>query len=306
MRWIKHVLAVCLVCCVTQACFAQDEADTAQQDNTEQAQAQPFKVMCFNIRWGGAQDPPSVWSDRRERVLETIQTYDPDILGVQEAILRQVRYLRDEMDGYVFFGAGRDNGRLAGEMCAIFYRAERFRRVGGGHFWLSDTPEVPGELAWDAGYPRMVSWLKLRDKTNDRILFVANTHFDHRGKKARLNSARLIRERLPGLAEGYPVILMGDFNCDEDSEPYNTLVSDEQDARLALIDAYRQVHPERTEEEATYHGFRGKTEGSRIDWILHGLDLQTLAAEINTTHHGIKYPSDHFPVTATLRMTHEE
>lgn len=282
--------------------YAQTQADQTTHETDAETQApQPFRVMSFNIRWGGAADPPSVWSDRRERVIKTIQAYDPDILGVQESLLSQSKYLLDELDGYVFFGAGRDNGRRAGEMCAIYYRAKRFLRIGGGHFWLSEEPDRPGSMGWDATYPRMVSWLRLRDKTDRRTLLVANTHWDHHGDKARLHSAKLILERLPRHVEpDDAVILMGDFNCDEDSDPYRILTN--QDSPLKLIDAYRAIHPKRTDQEATYHGFQGKTKGSRIDWILHSPDLQTLAAEIDTSHEGLKYPSDHFPVTATLRF----
>lgn len=281
---------------------AQTAPHEANGGDSVDRSPQPFSVMSFNIRWGGAMDPPSVWVDRRERLLATIQAYDPDILGVQEAILSQVKYLRDNMPEHVFFGAGRDNGKLAGEMCAIYYKRDRFLRIGGGHFWLSEEPDEPGSYGWDAAFPRMVSWLRLRDKTDDSTLLVANTHWDHRGDKARLNSARIILERLPELLkEGDAMIILGDFNCDEDSEPYNALMTGEQGATLGLTDTYRAAYPDRTDQEATFHAFRGKTEGSRIDWILHGPDLQTLAAGIDTTHEGLKYPSDHFPVTATLQ-----
>jgi endonuclease/exonuclease/phosphatase family metal-dependent hydrolase len=282
--------------------IAQPATDNQGERESMASSSQPFRVMSFNIRWGGAADPPSVWPDRRERVVTTIKAYDPDILGVQEAILSQVKYLRDEMDGYVFFGAGRDDGKLAGEMCAIYYKRDRFLRIGGGHFWLSEETDQPGSFGWDAACPRMVSWLRLRDKTDDGVLFVANTHWDHRGDKSRLNSARMMREHLPELAkEGDAIVILGDFNCDEDDEPYSVLVGSEQEAKSRFIDSYRSAHPDRGDQEATYHGFRGGREGSRIDWILHAPALQTLAAGIDTTHEGLKYPSDHFPVTATLQ-----
>ncbi len=298
------VMVVMVMLVSAQPAGAQTAPQEASEGDRVAPPPRPFTVMSFNIRFGGAMDPPSVWVDRRERLLATVKAYDPDILGVQEAILGQVKYLRDEMTGHVFFGAGRDNGKLAGEMCAIYYKRDRFLRIGGGHFWLSEKPDEPGSFGWDAAYPRMVSWLRLRDKTDDSTLFVANTHFDHQGDKARLNSARMIRERLPELAQqGDAVVILGDFNCDEDSEPYHALMNDEHGAVLGLIDTFREAHPERTDQEATFHAFQGKTQGSRIDWILHGPDLQTLAAEIDTTHEGLKYPSDHFPVTATLQKT---
>lgn len=297
-------MAMLVLAAPAQRISAQPTPQEKDEGDIVAPSPQPFKVMSFNIRWGGAMDPPSVWVDRRERLLETIKTYGPDILGVQEAILMQVKYLRDEMPEHIFFGAGRDNGKLAGEMCAIYYNRDRFLRVGGGHFWLSEKPDEPGSYGWDAAYPRMVSWLRLRDKTDDRVLFVANTHWDHRGDKARLNSAQMIRERLPELAqEGDAIIILGDFNCDEDSEPYQALVNAEPDATIRLMDSYREIHPDRSDEEATFHAFRGKREGSRIDWILHSPDLQTLASGIDTTHDGLKYPSDHFPVTATFQRS---
>lgn len=301
-RYVSVIAAIVMLMMSAQPSSAQPTPETTGEGESMASSPQPFRVMSFNIRWGGAADPPSVWPDRRERVLETIRAYDPDILGVQEAILSQVKYLRDEMRGHVFFGAGRDNGKLGGEMCAIYYRRDRFRRIGGGHFWLSEEPDEPGSFGWDAGFPRMVSWLRLRDKTDHRVLFVANTHWDHQGNEARQNSARMMRDRLPELAqEGDAIVILGDFNCDEDSQPYKVLLNGEQAEVPRLTDAYRETHPTRTDQEATFHGFRGKREGSRIDWILHGPDLQTLAAEIDTTHDGLKYPSDHFPVTATLR-----
>ena len=311
MKSISMTLYVLVLMMLATPTYAQDSEATAgdaemvtqpvvtETDGVEN-ELPPIKVMSFNVRWGGAADPPSVWSKRRERVLETIQAYDPDILGVQESILRQSKYLRDNLEGYIFYGAGRDNGVLAGEMCAVYYRSNRFRRVGGGHFWLSEEPQVPGSYGWDAGCPRIVTWLRLRDKHDGRTLVVTNTHMDHRGKKARLNGAILLREKMMEIAEGEPVIIMGDFNCHEDSDPYAELLGLNDEAGAWLIDSYRAVHPERTDQEATYHGFRGGTEGSRIDWVLHTPHFQALTATIDTTHEGLKYPSDHFPVTATL------
>ncbi len=297
-----NTLIAVAACCVLffGGLVCAQSADTQPQG--DQPQDKPIKVMSFNIRWGGAADPPSVWSKRHERVLQTIKAYDPDILGVQEAVLFQAKELRDVLDTHIFFGAGRDNGKLGGEMCAIYYRRDRFRRIGGGHFWLSEEPDTPGSYGWGSSFPRMVSWLRLRDKQSGRALMIANTHFDHRSDEARLNSALLMRKKIPVLMEGQPVIILGDFNCTEDSKPYAELMKiDDEQQTPWLIDAYRAVHQERSEEEATYHGFRGKREGSRIDWVLHSPGFVTLNATIDTTHEGLKYPSDHFPVTAEVR-----
>jgi endonuclease/exonuclease/phosphatase family metal-dependent hydrolase len=107
------------------------------------------------------------------------------------------------------------------------------------------------------------------------------------------------------LCEGTPVILTGDFNTTEDDPPHATLVSKPPDAAdrasLRLIDSYREVHPDRTSDEATFHGFTGRRAGKRIDWIIHTPEFRATECEI--VHHadGNRYPSDHFPVFAILK-----
>jgi hypothetical protein len=69
-----------------------------------------------------------------------------------------------------------------------------------------------------------------------------------------------------------------------------------------LIDAYRELTPTIGREEATFHGFSGATRGSRIDFVLHDKSFEALDATIVRTNYSGRYPSDHFPVTATLRL----
>jgi endonuclease/exonuclease/phosphatase family metal-dependent hydrolase len=135
-------------------------------------------------------------------------------------------------------------------------------------------------------------------------MLFANMHFDHAGEHARENSAKLLVVRLVKLAEGAAVIVTGDFNCTEDQPPYKALLRSQGEPRLVLVDAYRAVHPARAKDEATLHGFKGETAGSRIDWILHSAVFEPLTAEIDRSksEEG-RYPSDHFALAATLRWT---
>ena len=259
----------------------------------------PVKVMSFNIRYATAADGENAWSRRRDFVLETIRTFDPDLLGAQEVLAKPGAFLRAGLPQYDFHGVGRDDGKAAGEFAPVLWRKKRFERVDGGHFWLSEEPDVPGSRGWDAACVRMVSWVKLADREADgrRFLF-ANTHFDHVGAKARLASARLLHARLRALADGLPVVLTGDFNCTEDDAPYRLLVGEES----KLVDAYRAAHPHRTPWERTGAGWGGERKGSRIDWILHSGAWKTLSARIDVTNDEGRYPSDHFPVSAVVRL----
>ncbi len=150
--------------------------------------------MSFNIRYGLANDGANSWEFRKERVAETIRVDGPDLLGTQEVQKFQLDFLLERLPGYAFAGVGREDGREKGEYCALFYREDRFENLGSGHFWLSATPEVPGSRSWDTSMSRMVTWVRLRDRRGgDRPFLFANTHFDHRGSQARLESARLVR-----------------------------------------------------------------------------------------------------------------
>mgnify|MGYP003343395544 FL=1 len=128
-----------------------------------------------------------------------------------------------------------------------------------------------------------------------RVLF-ANTHFDHRGVEARLQSAQLLRTRLPQLAGDLPLVVTGDFNCGEDSAPWRALAGAD-----GLRDTFRVAFPEKQAMEGTFHGFRGTAGSERIDWILcTGDHFRTVSAGIDRTSQDGRYPSDHFPVTAVL------
>jgi endonuclease/exonuclease/phosphatase family metal-dependent hydrolase len=257
-----------------------------------------LRVMSFNIRYGSAKDGADHWEKRRELLFSTIEAFKPDLLGGQEVEAFQADELRERLKGYGFVGAGRDDGKLKGEMTPIYFRADRFEKLDEGHFWLSETPEKPGSKGWDTSLPRIASWVKLRDKAAKREFTFLNTHFDHRGKVARLESAKLVRKRLEALAGKAPVVVTGDFNSGEGSEPYQALVGGDG---LKLTDSYRAVHPTRAKDEGTAHGFKGGRTGARIDWILHTEHFTPTAATIDHTSKDGRYPSDHFAVTAVLR-----
>lgn len=201
-----------------------------------------LRVMSFNIRYGTASDGEDHWEKRRELLFTTIEAFKPDLLGTQEVLAFQADELKKRLKGYGFVGAGRDDGKGEGEMTPIYFRTDRFEKLDEGHFWLSETPETPGSKSWDTSLPRVASWVKLREKASKREFYFLNTHFDHRGRTARLESAKLVRKRLAALPGDSPIVVTGDFNSGEGSEPYQALVGG---ANPKLIDAYRAVRPVR-------------------------------------------------------------
>jgi endonuclease/exonuclease/phosphatase family metal-dependent hydrolase len=261
--------------------------------------------MSFNIRYGTADDGENRWDLRKEFLIETIKAFKPDLLGTQETLGFQRDYLAEKLPEYDWLGVGRDDGKDQGEMMALYYKRDRFEKQGGGHFWLSETPDSPGSKSWDSSLPRMVTWVKLKDRQSPSAPPIAffNTHFDHRGPEARLESARLIRRQIATIGEGCSIIVTGDFNSGEGSEPYQALFAPADGQDSPVVDTFRAAHPERGENEGTGTGrFRaGDTSGPRIDWIAAGRDWQIVEAAIDRTAKGGRTPSDHFPVMAVLR-----
>ncbi|NNJ24126.1 endonuclease/exonuclease/phosphatase family protein [Alienimonas chondri] len=267
--------------------------------------AEPVRVMSFNIRYGSANDGENAWPLRREFVAETIRAFAPDLLGTQETLAFQRDELSARLPGYAVFAAGRDDGREAGEMMAIYYRTDRFEKLDGGHFWLSETPDEAGSKSWDSSLPRMCTWLKLRDKRPDGagVFWAFNTHFDHRGPKARAESATLIRRKIAAIAGDGPALLTGDFNAAPGSKPYQNLFAATDAAGPALRDSYQIKHPdgEPGESAGTAGGFRRGDRGERrIDWIAFTPGWTIKEAAIDRTNRDGRTPSDHDPVTAVL------
>jgi endonuclease/exonuclease/phosphatase family metal-dependent hydrolase len=272
-----------------------------------------LNVMSFNIRYsyGGLDEQATEnnWTDakfpRRDRVIRVIRDRLPDILGVQEARHLQIKDLQAALPEFDFYGIGRDDGKTGGEYSGIFYNKERFARLAAGSFWLSDTPEKPGTTFYKAenAVPRIASWVRLLDQESRREIFVLNMHWDHIDVAARRKSASLVRERLADLAEGLPTIVMGDLNAGENSAAVVALRGENDATGRPLADSYRTVHPERKPDEASFGGWEGRTEGRRIDFILHTADFQPTAAAIVRTSYDGHWPSDHYPVTATLQLS---
>lgn len=274
-----------------------------------------LRVMSFNIRYStGGNDEQSAennWNDpnhpRRERVIRVIREDSPDVLGVQEARHRQVQDLQTALNEFEFYGIGRDDGETGGEFSGIFFTKERFERRDAGSFWLSATPEKPGTSFYLApnAVPRIASWVRLFDRHSQQEIVVLNMHWDHIDAGARQQSARLVRQRLADLAKGLPSIVMGDLNAGENSAEVTALRGDDSPGR-PLADSYRSLHPEQQPNEATFGGWRGVIDGRRIDFILYTSELTATAAGILRTQYDGRWPSDHYPVTATLRIARRQ
>jgi endonuclease/exonuclease/phosphatase family metal-dependent hydrolase len=261
-----------------------------------------IRVMSFNIRTSSAMDGQNAWSHRKDLFFQTINAFNPDLVGFQEVRADQHDDIVGRMKDFGFAGVARDDGKRKGEWSLIAVRTNRFEMLDSGTFWLSDKPDVPGSVGWDAKLTRICSWARLKDKSNGKEFLFANTHYDHVGKLARAMSSRLMMKKLPTFSHGNPIIMTGDFNTTESDPPYKTIMHPTSPDMAHFIDSYREVHPQRSPDEKSAHGFKGGTQGSRIDFIMHTPEFHSIAATIDHTKSSEgRFPSDHYPVTAVLR-----
>ncbi|MEL7534519.1 MAG: endonuclease/exonuclease/phosphatase family protein, partial [Bacteroidota bacterium] len=188
-------LSLCLAMLLTNSLFAQNS----------------LKIMSFNIRLNVESDGENAWPKRTDIVKSMFDYHQADLLGVQEALPDQMEDLKSMLPEYGAHGIARDTGKW-GEYSAIFYRRTRLILEEGGTFWLSETPEQPSK-GWDAALNRIATWGIFQDKASGERFLYLNTHFDHRGVKARQESARLLVAQSKALnPENLPVLLSGDFN----------------------------------------------------------------------------------------------
>lgn len=263
-----------------------------------------LRVISYNIRNSKAPDGEQGWQYRKDRVAGLLTLYQPDLIGLQEVLSDQLADLTARLPAFTPLGVGRDDGNRSGEHALIFYRHARLKAVANGTFWLSPTPDVAGSIGWDASYPRLVTWAIFVDQRSGATIRQLNTHFDHRGHQARLESAHLLRRFLANDPNSVPTIITGDFNCTTDTQPYHALTSGCQSDGAPLCDAMAISN-------APHHGPTATTNSSFCNPLRHKIDyifcyppesIQILRHAVLADHWDGIYPSDHLPVLADIAL----
>ena len=257
--------------------------------------SQTTNLISFNIKYDNTSDTINNWNKRKASLAKLIQHYDADIIGIQEGLHNQVDYLNNALNGYSYVGVGRDDGQQKGEYSAIFYNSVKFKVLKTNTFWLSETPEKVS-VGWDASLERICTYALFENVRTKKQFWVFNTHFDHRGKQARVNSAQLIYKNIKEInTTDLPVILMGDLNLTPDTEPIQFLKKNLTDAlEISQKPFYGPI--------GTFNGFdQDRIMENRIDYIfVNNIDV------LSYTHIDDRMPnnmhiSDHLPVLMTVK-----
>ena len=262
-----------------------------------------IRVMTFNVQVDVTTDGENAWTNRKDMVASTIRFHHADLIGIQEALIHQVKDLAELLPMYNWVGVGRDDGKDAGEFTAIFYLKSRFEYEKGNTFWLSESPDHPG-LGWDAACNRTLTWALFKDRIKNKEFYHFNTHLDHMGVIARQESVKLLLSSIQKIAGSEATIVTGDFNSEPDSEVYQAMIQgtgghpkvELQDTEHASLFAHHGPH-------TTFNGFdlnKLKENPRLIDYIF-------ITPHFDVINHGTladnqdgRFPSDHFPVLAEM------
>ncbi len=258
--------------------------------------AQPIVIGTYNIRYDAKNDSGNLWKSRGAVVAELIRFHDFDVLGTQEGLKNQLEDIITALPAYAYYGAGRDDGKDAGEHSSIFVKKDRFTVLKYGNFWLSQTPDS-ASMGWDAKCcKRICSWVYLKDIRTKKKFYVFNAHYDHEGKVARAESSNLVLQRIKKIAGDEPAIFCGDLNGSRTTECYQII------AKSAILkDTYTQVmHP--YVNNGSFNGFGKTLDQDVIDHVFVTKQFSATRWGVLTDTYQGKYPSDHFPVLVNLEF----
>ncbi len=259
------------------------------------AKSQQLNVMTYNVRLDIASDGENAWPYRKDFLSSQIMFLEPDILGVQEARPNQVKDLKEALKDYKFIGEGRDGGQ-EGEHAGIYYNSKKITVEQAHTFWLSNAPETISK-GWDAAYPRVCTYGLFTLKESNQKIWVFNTHLDHVGKIAQKEGMTLILKEIKNLnTQQFPVILMGDFNVEPDSELISVIMSKMKDSKE---EAEVVFGPEGTSNAFKYN----EPVTRRIDYIMVSDQIRVKKYAVFSSSIDFKFPSDHFPVYVQLEIT---
>lgn len=252
-----------------------------------------LKIITSNIRFANPSDGVHDWPMRLPLLSKFYQEMAPDILGTQEGRIDQLKELDELLPGLQLI----DNHRqwIPERMYpCLFINPQTISVERSGDVWLSATPHIPGSLSFDSAFPRLCTWAEVTLIKDNLKLMIVNTHLDHILSSTRIKQTAVLIEEVKKINDR-PVLIMGDFN----ESPLTDIQADLRTA-FKLKDPWVESL---LSEESSHHGFlgSGSPAGDRIDWILipENFGCVKIALDKRTNENGI-YPSDHYPLVATV------
>lgn len=251
-----------------------------------------LKIISSNIRYENAHDGNHAWVNRLPLLQNIFTEFHPDIIATQEGREKQIKSLAELIPLKLV-----DEHRewIADRMYPCLYvNEEQIKVNSSGDIWLSETPHISGSVSFKSTFPRLCTWMHINHLVNNQDYLIINTHLDHVLEETRIEQIKVLITEVQKLNKlNLPIILMGDFNDSPESQVRKKILE-----KLDLKDPWIE---EANPEETTHHAFLGdQAEGVRIDWILVPQAFAVEEIKLDKRSFDNIYPSDHYPLLATL------
>ncbi|MBW6409594.1 endonuclease/exonuclease/phosphatase family protein [Clostridium weizhouense] len=257
-----------------------------------------MKIMTFNLRCDFFLDFNNRWDIRKNLVFDIIHNYNCDIIGTQEDTNKMFEDISNNISEYNIIGNPRSK-KLFSERNDLLISKEN-KIIDYKTFWLSETPEKVGSSKWYSVFPRICTTAILELKNGKKIR-VCNSHLDCFFSKARTYELNKLLEfiKKEQQREELPLIIMGDFNSNPNSKLIKNFTSNKicNKRLVAVQEVNKDLY-----NKATMGHFKGKENGTHIDYIFVSEEFEIVDVEIIKYNIDGKYPSDHYPLMAEVNI----
>ena len=255
-----------------------------------------IRIMTFNLRRDTTLDLSNRWDKRKHMVYNVMKEYDCDIIGIQEVRHNMFEDIKNNVEGYSIVGEPRSK-KISSERNNLLI-SEKYVIEEYKTFWLSETPYKVGSHVWYSYVPRICTMAVIRLGEGKKIR-VCCTHLDNLFQSLREYGIKKLMEVIESEQEReeMPIILMGDFNDEPDSEFIKAFCSG-RFSKKKLIPV-QSINPY-IYREATRDKFKRTDNGVHIDYIFVSEEIEIVKAEVIKYNILGKYPSDHYPLVADI------
>lgn len=254
--------------------------------------------MTFNLRCDFILDFNNRWNQRKDMILHIINNYDCDIIGTQEATNNMFNDINENINGFNIIGIPRTKKFFIERNDILI--SKKYEIKENKTFWLSDNPEKIGSSKWYSLFPRICTTAVVEIQNKKKIR-ICNSHLDCFLPQAREYGLKKLMEFIENeqRREELPIILMGDFNATPSSKVIKGLSNSRvcNKRLVAVQDVNKELY-----NKATMGKFKGKETGIHIDYIFVSEDIEIIDAQIIKYNVNGKYPSDHYPLMAEIKI----
>lgn len=272
----------------------------AAAKNGQDMQTAELRVGSYNIRMSNLdKDEDNVWSARKPRLLSSIKDNAFDIFGVQEVSTQAQKDLKDALgNDYTinFFSPYYQNGQ-GDKAMGILFRTSKFTMSDWHWFWASENPDVlsVNDTGDKGNYSRGGCCAVFTHKETGVKFFMMCSHACLNTEPNNKFAHVYIDIEKKYNTENLPSFFVGDLNAVPSSEAVATY-------KTWWTDAFTGAET-RDGAPNTYNGWSSQQGKTRIDYIWFRNNVKVTAYHCNNTLYNDLYASDHFPVSADVKIS---